>query len=286
MSINTSITKWLEKAEPDYYTMFIKSWIPYNAWYMHNFFDEDSNPKRTSDRDIIYHIENNSNAYKNAIAGFLNGTSDGAGDFKRLISNLHYKLEETPIPDYDNRISFCNICIDNNAQKEGPYTITETDFVVTGKHDKNIVPKTNPRWIFEVLEKKTGMTISRVALQKCSISELRANSDFRSLIRKYQAAMESCLNEIDPNKKTNIVILPVYNKTRTKIQQPPNSIIIDEIRHLYFTDNIDDICRALIQILYELRCKLFHGEIEPSDNYLGIYEQAFLIQRILIKSLK
>ena len=59
MSINTSIAKWLEKAEPDYYTLFIKVWIPYNAWYMHNFYDEDANPPRINDRDIIYFNKNN-----------------------------------------------------------------------------------------------------------------------------------------------------------------------------------------------------------------------------------
>ena len=40
------------------------------------------------------------------------------------------------------------------------------------------------------------------------------------------------------------------------------------------------------EILYELRCKLFHGEIEPSDTNSGVFEQAFYIQRVLIKALR
>lgn len=33
MAINTHITNWIDRAEliMDYYTLFIKSWIPYNA---------------------------------------------------------------------------------------------------------------------------------------------------------------------------------------------------------------------------------------------------------------
>lgn len=284
MSINTSIAKWLEKAEPDYYTLFIKVWIPYNAWYMHNFYDEDANPPRINDRDIIYFIKNNSNAYKNAIAGLLNSTSEESEFFKKLICNLHYSLENTPIPDYDNRISFTNICIDNNAKMHGPETIKEVDFAVTGKFD-NTLPKTSPRWIFEVVNTKTNTTIKRVELHKCSISELRNNTDYKSIPRKYQSAIENCLNEITPNKKTNIVIQPITKRKGT-YHQPSNSIIIDGQKHLYFTDDIDEVCRAIIQVLYELRCKLFHGEIEPSDSYLEIYKQAYNIQRILIKALK
>ena len=56
MSINTAISKWIDKSEPDFYTLFIKAWIPYNSWYMCNFYDEDATPKRTSDIDIINYM--------------------------------------------------------------------------------------------------------------------------------------------------------------------------------------------------------------------------------------
>lgn len=284
MSINTTINKWLEKADPDYYTFFIKSWIPYNAWYMHNFYDEDASPKRTNDREIIDYIKGNSNYYKDKIRALLYGSDSESAYFKSLISELHYKLEGNPIPDFDNRISFTNVCIEDNAKKNGPETIKQTKFAVTGKHDTTpTLPKGSPKWIFEVVDFK-GSTISRVSLMKCSLAELRRNMDFQRLDRMYQSTMEECLNEINPNKKTNIVIPP--EKKGKSYKQPTNSIVINEQNNLYFTDDLDKVSRALIQILYDLRCKLFHGEIEPTDQFMGVYEKAFQIQRLLIKALK
>ncbi len=73
MAINTHITNWIDRAEliMDYYTLFIKSWIPYNAWYMHNFYDEDSNPKRDRGAAIISHINSSSNRYRDKIKYLL-----------------------------------------------------------------------------------------------------------------------------------------------------------------------------------------------------------------------
>ena len=76
------------------------------------------------------------------------------------------------------------------------------------------------------------------------------------------------------------------DRRRGKYVEPQHSICIDTNKNLYFTDNLEDVSKSIIQILYELRCKLFHGEIEPSDTNLGVFEQAFYIQRVLIKALR
>lgn len=36
---------------------------------------------------------------------------------------------------------------------------------------------------------------------------------------------------------------------------------------------------GLLEILYALRCLLFHGEIEPTNRYRNIYELAYFILR-------
>lgn len=285
MSINTAISKWIEKSEPDFYTLFIKAWIPYNSWYMHNFYDEDANPRRTSDKDIIGYIKTNSNVYKDKIITLLRNNDDESNNFKLLISNLYYQLENTPIPNVNERISFNSICISDNTNSNGPLTITESDFAVTGKKDV-LLPRTSARWIFEINDTRTRTTrtISRISLMKCSLTELRTNNDFNSLANKYKSSIEKCLNEIDPNKKISVMIPP--DRRRGKYVEPPHSICIDINKNLYFTDNLEDVSKSVIQILYELRCKLFHGEIAPTDANLGIYEQAYYIQRILIKALR
>lgn len=283
MSINTAISKWIEKSEPDFYTLFIKAWIPYNSWYMHNFYDEDASPKRTTDKDIIGYIKNNSNVYKDKIITLLRNNNDESNNFRLLLSSLYYQLENTPIPNVNERISFNSICISDNSNSNGPLTISESDFSVTGKKDASL-PRTSARWIFEVIDNRTTRTISRISLIKCSLTELRSNSDFNSLANKYKSSVEKCLNEIDPNKKISVMIPP--ERRRGKYVEPEHSVCIDSNKNLYFTDNLEDVSKSIIQILYELRCKLFHGEIEPSDTNSGVFEQAFYIQRVLIKALR
>ena len=51
------IDKWLDKAKIDYFQMFIQAWIPFNAWYMREFYDESTG--RKSDSDIMYYIGHN-----------------------------------------------------------------------------------------------------------------------------------------------------------------------------------------------------------------------------------
>ena len=285
MSINTAISKWIDKSEPDFYTLFIKAWIPYNSWYMHNFYDEDATPKRTTDKDIIGYIKNNSNVYKDKIITLLRNSDDESNNFKLLISNLYYQLENTPIPNVNERISFNSICISDNTNSNGPLTISESDFAVTGKKD-TLLPRTSARWVFEVNDTRTRTTrtISRISLMKCSLTELHTNNDFNSLANKYKSSVEKCLNEIDPNKKISVMIPP--ERRRGKYIEPQHSICIDNNKNLYFTDNLEDVSKSVIQILYELRCKLFHGEIEPSNTNSGVFEQAFYIQRVLIKALR
>lgn len=283
MSINTAISKWIDKSEPDFYTLFIKAWIPYNSWYMHNFYDEDASPRRANDKEIIGYIKNNSNVYKDKIITLLRNSDDESNKFKLLISSLYYQLEYTSIPNVNEKISFNSICISDNANSKGPCTLNELGFSVSGKKDETL-PRASARWIFEVIDNRTTKTISRISLFKCSLAELHSNNDFNSLANKYKSTVEKCLNEIDPNKKISVVIPP--ERKGGKFVKPQHSICIDGNKNLYFTDNLEDVSKSVIQILYELRCKLFHGEIEPSDTNLGVFEQAFYIQRVLIKALR
>jgi hypothetical protein len=78
-------------------------------------------------------------------------------------------------------------------------------------------------------------------------------------------------NEINPQKPVNI------------ISQNNRGIQIDE--NLYFIDNIELVAQVLIELIYQLRCKIFHGELNPNQNITVIYENAYNMQKQLVKSL-
>ena len=99
MAINTHISNWIDRAElfMDYYTLFIKAWIPYNAWYMYNYYDEDSSPKRDRDSAIIAYINSTSNKYRDKILTLLRNQDLQSIEFRQLLGNLQYELERNPL---------------------------------------------------------------------------------------------------------------------------------------------------------------------------------------------
>jgi len=281
MSVNTVISNWIDKAQPDYYTMFIKAWIPYNAWYMRNFYDESGTPKCVNDKQIINYIKSNNNTYKDRIISLLRGNNDDSRYFKSCLSNLHSELEAHATPNNDERIAFTSICITDNSKTET--TIPTSKYSYKGRKDITR-PKTSPRWIFEIISSRNMTTINSIELYNCSLTELKTDSIYLGISNEQKKYVEKCLNDINPKRTINIVVAP--RKRKDKLSAPSGSITIDESKHLYFIDNYDDVSKAIIQIIYELRCKLFHGEIDPIEAFSGIYEYAFCIQKLLIKELK
>lgn len=261
----------------DYYTMFIKTWIPYNSWYMTNFYDEDEG--RTSDRDIIYHIMTTNNPFKDRILALLAGEGSSSVEFKHHLASLCVNLEQHPLPNTIEKIGFSRISILNNPDSKANAQETVGKFTCKAHYD-NTLPKKSPRWILEVI-KNPGTTTNIVQLQKCSLVELSNNPKFQEISSDtVKEGLRLCLNKISPNM-TSSVLHAKYGQSK----KPADSIVIDADRHVYFINNSDHIARAVVKVLYELRCKLFHGEVEPGKANLETYEHAYYIQRILNEAL-
>lgn len=283
MATNTHINNWIDRAELDYYTMFIKTWIPFNAWYMRDFYDDSITPPRTSDKSIIDFLNSNSNKYRDKIKSLLRGNDDVSKEFVRLIGKLHYELEAHSVPDYENRISFSTInLVKNNTKTFSKNSGSYTYFV----EFKDQLPKTQKRWFCEVQRKSNNQTLHRVDLFEWSLDSLNNDPDFIALPENdMRIQIRDAFLMINPRKPI-IIIVPPKRKANGTYTQPNNSILIDEKNHLYFSDDYDLVSKVIVQLIYELRCKLFHGELDPTEANLGIYENAYNIQKILIKELR
>ena len=106
------IGKWIDRAEPDFYMMFIKAWIPFNALYMANYYYETAN--RTSDRAIINHIKSNDNAIVRRIKSLLRGSDTVSLEFKHALGKMEMELRAHAVPNEYDRLSFSNVCITSN----------------------------------------------------------------------------------------------------------------------------------------------------------------------------
>ena len=280
--IDSCIKKWIDSAEPDYFILFVSAWIPFNAWYMTNFCNEDE--RRTSDRDIIDYIKQckmGECPYKEKIITLLKGHSPVSHEFRNNLAQLHYALRHRPIPNIDEGVSFAHVRVLDNNNPHIPFAIGD----YTYKGEQNLtLPKTSPRYIFEVIRTDTMKTEHMVRLRKCSISELVTNEEFLSLpTDTIKEGVKKLVNELSPNKMDSLVVKETHDNDIGDV--PPESFVLGEERKLYLVNNTDLIARAVIQLMYDLRCMLFHGEVIPCSDNSEIYRYAYKIQKILINNL-
>ena len=282
MATISNIRQWMEASEPDYYMMFVKAFIPYNAWYMTNFYNEDAN--RTNDRAIMDYMKNakpGENHYKDRIISLLKNSTTEAMDFKKYVAALHYELRNHPIPNIEEGVSLSQVYLSNEKAEE--YDPVEIDDYTYSARNDTTLPKSSPRWILEVINTSTKDTEYMVSIHKPSLHELVHTSDFIELPSdKMREGMKKALNQVIPNRTESVVMREYDGEVK---DVPEDSILIGESKKVCLINNRDKIARAIMQIIYELRCKLFHGEIAPTSDYKRVYEYAFYIQKMLIKNL-
>lgn len=259
------LENWLKKTDIDYYQMFIFSWIPFNAWYMKNFYDYEN--KIDSDKEIIKKIKNDQNPFRSKIINLLNGNNPDSLDFKNNIYDLYHLLEANSIPSEDKRVSFSSLKTNDNPKKQeiiqhGRKTL-KFDFLFNE-------PRTAKRFKCTFL-KSDGSSEGLIELHSCAKEEIEQHPDYLNKSPIIQQKIKTGFNEINPNKPSSIV----GNKN--------NGFKISNT--LYFINNTTLISQFLVELLYQLRCKIFHGEIDPKPAYYGIYKHAYLILKPLITTL-
>jgi hypothetical protein len=260
------VDRWLllSESEVDYPLLFVRAWIPFNAWYCTNY-------QTTRDRVCIDKIKTDANLFRAKLVALLMGDYDEAIIFKEHLENLHNLLERHPIPDSDpnNRLTFKNVYfrrnpihsthppISNNKYQYKAEVITETGAV------KVIILNTR---------QSPPSTIYTYNHSKYDSSHFKDDLTENVKNKTHQKILIECFDKINPKIKENI------------ISKGKKSLI--KGKKIHFVDNANDVSQAIIEVLYELRCKLFHGEIQPSKDNFSVYEPCYQMLRILLKSLK
>lgn len=271
------LQKWIEHSNADYYTMFINSWIPFNAWYQDTYYDEQT---CRTDKQMVEQVKNNDNKYKNKLKNLLEGRGsvEEVAEFRFHLSQLYCQLESHTIPNGINRLSFHTIwAVDTNLDA---YTFN------SGTYSYKIQKIANPvrgakQYKIEIINRRSGATIDFIELFKKDLSELEADSVFVSLSTSTKKAkVRECLSHILKHKPANFVKTPTATG-----HKPAHSIVIDERIPLYLSDDTNLDAQAIIQLIYQLRCIIFHGDLEPTFANMPIYEHLYHIQKILIKEL-
>lgn len=259
--------RWLQIAngEFEYSIMFIKCWLPFNAWYCNNYPELNN-----SDRQILTKVKNDNNLFKTRVISLLEGVDIDSVFFREKLVSLNGHLEKCLVPSVQKCISFKSINFRNNPNTVFTKTFRNSKYKI--EYFNPAPPPTNYKIKIDRVNFRNSTTFS-YNHTKYDLAHLKIHPDFINLTEESKTIITEGFELINPNLKESVIV------NRKKDALP-------SITSVLFIKNTDLLAQAIIEILYRLRCILFHGELQPSRDNLKIYEPAFYMLRLLIKSLE
>jgi hypothetical protein len=258
--------RWLLIAndEFEYSIHFIKAWLPFNAWYCNSYPSLENN-----DRRILTEIKTSNNLFKTRIISLLDGVDENSVLFKQKLVKLNNQLELCKVPSAASPISFKSINFRKNTTRVFNKTYRNHQFKI--ELITPIQPHNNKIKV-DILNNHSSNILAYLH-NKVDIQHLKNNNDFKNLSVTNQKIIIDGFELINPNLKESLI---VNRKNQS----------ITSIKEVFFINDTDLLAQGIIEILYNLRCILFHGEVNPSKDNLKIYEPAFYMLRLLIKSIE
>ena len=244
--------EWKRLIAVDWLGQYVKAWIAFNAWYRNYF-----SPSFDRDREVIDEIKNDQGNICSRIAGRLVGGDLISKSFQSNVADLHSSLFHV-IKSNNKRISFESIEDYECAQ----YVNEESNRIT---------------YEIEIQEK-----------QKRRIVRVKNSKDqkiFNKIIKRNEEGniSDSWYNSLSPAQKDNLKgFLTASTPIHNLLTSDSDCINIGSFR---FINDQNLIARAIIEILYQLRNALFHGEITPDSGTQQIYKPAYLILEAIIDSI-
>lgn len=257
--------RWLQIANDDfeYSILFIKSWLPFNAWYCNSYPSLNN-----SDRKILTELKNDNNLFRTRIISLLEGEDEESKYFRSNLVQLHKQLERCKVPSVEKSVSFKSINFRENPSSIFNKTHRNNQFKI---EFITPVPPQNYKIKIDILNRNNN-SILAYHHTKYDISHFGAYNDYQDLSETNQKIILDGFKSLSPRLKESLIVQKKNKSLKT-------------IKEILFTENTNQLSQAIIEILYNLRCILFHGEIQPNKDNLKIYKPAFYMLRLLIKSL-
>lgn len=247
---------WLRISDIDYVGQFVKVWLAFNAWYRSAY-------SETQDRKIINEFKWQSNSVLNNLRPKIESSSDDAAQFRSEIALLHQNLENFELLSgkgtAKKRITFRNVFLRENTptvNSEERYGFIFRVELLTNKQVNACVTR-----------KKGGSVMVNVPPAPHDLTVLMAASGFNRLSIAQQNVLRRLYSETSPSWVCDL----------TKYQEPDSSPL--QCGAYTFGCGRDALFAGVAEVLYEMRCTLFHGELAPTKDAVFCYEPAFRIVR-------
>lgn len=259
---------WIDQADVkiDYYSAFMKAWIAFNAWY--NFSGEI--PPGT-DKQCIEHIVGQSNRFKNYIINLLSNSGTESDAFKSSLAKLHESLLSSSITSqeyfgFSQIISFAEVPI-KNTNNMHRFDYYNHHYECKREHGKLIT---------RITKKLDCSEVFRYEQLGFDEDDLTQQSSYQALTVTQKEATLRCYKTLVPYRKKNIL--------STTPNARENEIV--KIGNYEFINDYEEISKAIITVLYMLRCCLTHGDFSPYILSQTVYRYAYEVLLPPLKKLK
>ena len=250
--------RWLHMSEIDYLGQFVKAWLAFNAWYRSAYIEKQ-------DRKIIDEIKWRPNTVAARMRPLLEQTSEDAEQFRTEIGLLHHRLERYELHhskgDEKKRIRLSNVVI----RTEPPITERRTSYSWTCE-----VERDNNLDVRVVITKPDGTTKVNIGNHKFNPLSLENDPDFATLTNNLKSRFRMCYSAVNPRIERDLTIgdsAPMVCGTHQ------------------FKCGPDFLFAGVVEVIYSMRCSLFHGELVPTREASECYEPAYRIVRRFLDSL-
>ena len=268
------IDKWYNRSKEDFYILFVEAWIPFNSWYH----KEIVPLAGKSDRECINYIAQHPNTYKNKILSYLDGTDRESLRFQQELVDMHNALLSHSIPDNADPINFKSTTIFDAPP------LVENDFYKNHYKIERTLHGHKFQYDIRLEDKFTHATRYSRHFNDWKMMDLESDPNFIRLSDAVKNRLKEEYRRVYIGASRNIVLDPIIMADGSN-KNPPRSIEYGKYDKQYFIDDKDKIAQVLIQVIYRLRCQIFHGSLDPSENNMVVYEHAYQIHRMLIKEL-
>lgn len=259
---NTRKEDWRVSTTLNYLLLYIQRWIPFNAWYSCVI-----DGKKDADAISYFKVETNNKLYEVIKQYLKHDKKDFYGiEFCYHLSCLDKLLSKNDFPNIDERIVFGEVELKPNTQKDA----TDKKDGLSYKVERNPVGKPNKSVQVIVQDLKTRKIKHSICIPRHDLVLLKSKFAEGKVLRAEQKIILQLFKKVEP-----IITVDVKDVKDGKLT------IFDS----KFTSNLDYLCSSIVDVLYGLRCKAVHGEIDVSKDVLEIYEHAYFMLESIIRKL-
>lgn len=256
-----NVKQWLEQSEVDYFTYFVKAWIPFNAWFRHDYGDSEQ------ERAILERIKNDGNRIRSRFIAKLEGDDPESEEIRNHIASLHRRLSADPLRDMKGRaVSFDNVCTGQNSNTKEILNSFGWKYIVERKKSPN------KQVVCEVINKSNVIVKTITQAGDWDIDDFQSNADFLTLKPNKRSPLLTCYQKANPYIFRSLIANP----------RDANPLEMDGYK---FIREPDAIFAGLVDVLYAMRNLLFHGELVPDPQANRTYEPAYHLLRHLIATI-